>query len=111
MSKPVSKIKKFFWLISGSEISILEKCPTDHNRHMNVGLAIFATTLIAFLAGSLAGFKFSTQNIFSALMFGAIWCLLVFTIDRNMVGQFQNNTVQSYEKVIWAVIYRAFLFY
>lgn len=109
MSKSISKIKRFFWLISGSEISILEKCPADHNRHMNIGLAIFSTTLIAFLTGSLAGFKFGSQNIASALMFGAIWSLLVFTIDRNMVGTLQKNPNEKRGKLFWAILYRAFL--
>ena len=109
MSKSISRIKRFFWQISGSEISILEKCPADHNRHMNIGLAIFSTTLIAFLTGCLAGFKFGSQNIASALMFGAIWSLLVFTIDRNMVGTLQKNSNEKKGKLFWAIIYRAFL--
>lgn len=109
MNKLALIIKRFFWFISGSEISILEKCPTDHNRHMNIGLAIFATTLIAFLTGSLAGFEFGSRNIYSALMFGTIWSLLVFTIDRNMVGTLQKTPNEKKGKLIGAVLYRTFL--
>jgi len=109
MNKNISKIKRFFWLISGSEISTLEKCPADYNRHMNIGLAIFVTSLIAFFTGSLAGFRFGSQNIISALVFGAIWSLLVFTIDRNMVSTLQKNPDDNNRKLVFAVLYRGFL--
>jgi hypothetical protein len=79
-----SPIQYFFWLFSGCEINVLKECPTDFNRQAGIGFTIFMTTLFAFAAGSYAGFYFS-HNIISALGFGLIWSLLVFSIDRAMV--------------------------
>lgn len=105
----LEKLKRFFWLVSGSEISILEKCPTDHNRHMNIGLAIFTTTLVAFFAGCLAGFRLGNQTIFSAVLFGILWSTVVFTIDRNMVGTLQKTPENQNKKLKLALYYRVFL--
>jgi len=79
-----SKIQYFFWLLSGSEISILKECPTDYNRHAGIGFTIFMTTLLAFFSGSYAGYYFG-ESYLSAIIFGSIWSALIFSIDRSMV--------------------------
>ena len=38
-----SKVQYFFWLISGSEISVLRECENEYNRHANIGMMILIT--------------------------------------------------------------------
>lgn len=113
MKKFLNSIKYFFWLLSGSNIEILKECPTDHNRHANIGLAIFTTTTIAFATGSLAGYEFGGQTIQSAIVFGIIWSLLVFTIDRSMVLTLKKNPEltesERIKKLLLPILYRLFL--
>jgi hypothetical protein len=92
MKKKYSYLQYFFWLVSGSEISILKECKTDYNRYANIGLTIFATSLIAFFTGSIAGYYFQEETINKYIfLFGILWSCLVFTIDRNMVLTLQKN--------------------
>lgn len=113
VKKILLKIRYFLWVISGSDLKILKESPTDYNRHANIGLAILVTTLIAFFTGALAGYEFGNKTIFSAILFGIIWSLLVFTIDRTMVLTLKKNpSLTSKERIrslIIPVIYRVFL--
>lgn len=113
IKKILSSTRYFFWLLSGSNINILKECPTDHNRHANIGLAIFVTTVIAFGTGSLAGYEFGNHTIKGAILFGIIWSLLVFTIDRTMVLTLKKNpkitALQRRKSLIVPVLYRVFL--
>ncbi|CAM1342383.1 DUF4407 domain-containing protein [Tenacibaculum amylolyticum] len=112
MKKILKSIQYFFWLLAGSDIKILEKTPTDQNRHANVGLAIFTTTLVAFVTGCLAGLQFAPKTEYKwglALFFGGLWSLLVFTIDRNMVLTLKKNPKLKKQKLIKPFLYRLFL--
>ena len=112
MKKIINAIKYFFWLLAGSDISVLEKTPTDQNRHANIGLAIFTKTIVAFITGSLAGAQFSlnSSNIWlQAIIFGGIWSLIVFTIDRNMVLTLKKDPKAKKQKLLIPLLYRIFL--
>ena len=113
VKKALLKLRYFLWVLSGSDLKILKESPTDYNRHANIGLAIFVTTLIAFFTGALAGYEFGNKTIFSAILFGVIWSLLVFTIDRTMVLTLKKNpsstSKERLKKLIIPVIYRVFL--
>jgi len=113
MNRLLLNVRTFLWVLSGSKISILKKCPTEHSRHSNIGLAIFATTLIAFFTGTLAGYEFGNQSTFVAVIFGLLWALLVFTIDRTMVLTFKKNpkisAIERRKTLIIPVLYRVFL--
>ena len=86
-----SPIQYFFWMISGSEISVLKDCPTDYNRHASIGFTIFMTCVFAGFAGGLAGYSIAGNSWEGGLIFGAIWALLVFSIDRSMVVSIKKN--------------------
>jgi len=74
----------FFWKIAGSEISILERCPTDWNKQVGIGLAIFMTTLLAFFSGAYAAYFFS-ESLLASSAFGLLWAALIYSIDRSLV--------------------------
>ena len=95
-----SWVQLFFWSLAGSEISILKKCPTDYNRHASIGFTIFMTTVFAAFAGSIAGYSVSKTSMTIAIIFGAIWGLLVFSIDRSMVVSIKKDPT-SPKKSFW----------
>jgi hypothetical protein len=74
----------FFWKVAGSEISILERCPTDWNKHVGIGMAIFMTTLLAFFSGAYAAYFF-TESLLASSAFGVLWAALIYSIDRSLV--------------------------
>lgn len=92
--KKYSKIQYFFWLLSGAEISILKDCPTDYNKQAGIGFTVFMTTLLAFCSGGYAGYYFS-DSIFAAIIFGSIWSMLVFSIDRSMIITLKKNPTKK----------------
>jgi hypothetical protein len=49
-------INRFFWWCAGTNIDVLEKCPTDHSKYFGVGGTIVFTALMASFAGGYAFF-------------------------------------------------------
>lgn len=86
-----SKLQYFFWLISGSEISVLEKCPNEYNRHANIGLMILVTCLFAAFTSFVAGYTFAPDNLLGVSLFSLSWALLIFAIDRSMVNSIKKD--------------------
>ena len=80
----VSIFYRFFWNLSGSEISVLRNCRNDHSRHASMGLILLMTWLFASFAGGFAGYYFG-GSITLAICFGLLWGLLIYSIDRGMV--------------------------
>ena len=86
-----SKLQYFLWLISGSEISILEKCPNEYNRHANIGLMILVTAMFAAFTSFIAGYTFAPDNLLGVSLFALSWALLIFSIDRSMVNSIKRD--------------------
>ena len=76
--------KDFFLFCSGVDRSILEKCPTDENKYLGIGATVFFTGLLAFFS---AGYALYTvfESWFAAIIFGAVWGLMIFNLDRYIV--------------------------
>ena len=113
MNKKYTWIQEVMWRIAGSDISILKDCEGDYNRHANIGLAIFTTTLVALGAGLIAGYQIG-GNYIGAIIFGVLWALIVFTIDRNMVASIQKNPdkkVVFWKKMMMNKVFYYLLFF
>lgn len=86
-----SKFQRFLWTIAGAELDILENCRTDHKKFSAIGATILMTAFIAFCAGTSAAWYFTQRgdetsgSLGWAMMFGLIWALLIFCIDRSLV--------------------------
>lgn len=86
-----SKYQRFLWNVAGAELEILEKCRTDHKKFSAIGATILMTAFIAFCAGTSAAWYFtqsgdeSSGSLGWAMLFGLIWSLLIFCIDRSLV--------------------------
>jgi hypothetical protein len=86
-----SKVQYFFWVISGSEISVLKECENEYNRHANIGMMILITTVFAFFTACVTGFTFAHGNTWAVLGFATVWALLIFAIDRSMVNSIKKD--------------------
>lgn len=101
------KVRNFFWFCSGVNIPLLEKCPNDHNRYSNIGATIFFTALLAWVSMS-----YALNSVFKSLppsvLFGFIWALMIFTLDRTIVSSMQKPS----QDVTWKdfEFWREFLF-
>ena len=97
-----SKIQYICWLFSGAEISLLKECPTDFNRQASIGFTIFMTCLLAGLSGGFAAWRFTIDtpgqdgNWIASIIFGLVWGMLVFSIDRSMVVTLKKGGVGIY---------------
>jgi hypothetical protein len=95
-----SNIQYLLWLIAGSEISVLKKCPNDYNRHANIGLMIFVTSMFAGMTAFIAGRTFEKENLVGVLIFAFVWAFLIFSLDRSMVNSIKKDPQQA-NKSIW----------
>ena len=50
----MQKTISFFWMCSGSDMALLEKCPTETSKYTGIGATIFFTGLFAALSGGYA---------------------------------------------------------
>jgi hypothetical protein len=105
----MKKITSFFWMCSGADISLLQKCPTESGKYAGIGATIFFTGLFAALA---AGYALYTvfDNIWTASLFGLVWGLMIFNLDRYIVssmrknGKFSREFAMASPRLILAII-------
>jgi hypothetical protein len=105
----MKKITSFFLLCSGADSSLLKKCPTETSRYAGMGATIFFTGIFASLA---AGYALYTvfDNVWTAVVFGILWGLMIFNLDRYIVssmrkeGSTQRELLTATPRIILAVI-------
>ncbi len=86
----MQKITSFFWMCSGADINLLEKCPTETSKYTGIGATIFFTGLFAALSGGYALYTIF-DNIWYAIGFGILWGLLIFNLDRYIVSSMRKE--------------------
>jgi len=77
-------LTRFLLICSGSNFSILDRAPTDVNKHVGLGATILFTGLLAALSGGYALYVIF-ENIWFANGFGLLWGLMIFNLDRYIV--------------------------
>lgn len=105
----MQKVKDFFLFCAGVDRSVLEECPTDVNKYLGIGGTVFFTGLLAFFS---AGYAIYTvfDNYFMAVLFGLIWGLMIFNLDRYIVssmksqGKFWRDFIIAFPRLIMAVL-------
>lgn len=99
-----SKFQRFLWTVAGAELDILEKCRTDHKKFAAIGATILMTAFIAFCAGTSAAWYFTQSgnetsgSLGWAMMFGLVWALLIFCIDRSLVITLKKDPTVKKQK-------------
>ena len=86
----MERIKKFFWICSGADLTTLKRTPTDTNKYIGIGGTIFFTAVLAFLSSAYAIYVIFDSYI-AAIGFGAIWALMIFNLDRYIVSSIKNQ--------------------
>jgi hypothetical protein len=102
-------IKQFLLYCSGADASILEKCPSDENKFVGIGGTVLFTGLLAFFSASYAVYTVF-DNYFFAFVFGLIWGLMIFNLDRYIVasmkkrGTFGKDFAIAFPRLLMAVL-------
>lgn len=108
-SSEIKGLLRFFSLCAGSDLKTLRKCSLkEQNRHAGIGATIFMTGLLASVSGGYAFYRVFHQEedvmtaIYLAVVFGLIWGLLIFNLDRFLVMS------MSKQGGIWQQVFMAF---
>jgi hypothetical protein len=103
-------LKQFFLICSGADTQILSTCSNgEQNKYAGIGATVFFTALMAWIAASYALFTVF-DNVALAIVFGFIWGLLIFNLDRFIVStikkrnRFSDELIQASPRIILAII-------
>jgi len=86
----MKKVKDFLLFCAGVDRTILEKAPTDENKYIGIGATVLFTGLLAFFSGGYALYTVF-DNTIMAIIFGMIWGLMIFNLDRYIVLSMKSN--------------------
>ena len=103
-------LKKFFLTCSGVDTTLINDCSNgEQNKYVGIGATVFFTAVMAFIASSYALFTVF-DNYFIAAIFGLIWGLLIFNLDRFIVSTIKKRDnkwkefAQATPRIILAII-------
>lgn len=103
-------LKQFFILCSGADRALLDGCSEgEQTKYVGIGATVFFTAVMAFLASAYALFTVF-DSIYPALIFGFVWSLLIFNLDRFIVStikkrdRFMDEFLQATPRIMLAVI-------
>lgn len=103
-------LKQFFILCSGADRDLLEGCSEgEQTKYVGIGATVFFTAVMAFLASAYALFTVF-DSIYPALIFGFVWSLLIFNLDRFIVStikkrdRFMDEFLQATPRIMLAII-------
>lgn len=103
-------LKSFFIICSGADSNLLQGCSEgEQTKYVGIGATVFFTAFMAFIASSYALFTVF-DSIYPALLFGLVWGLLIFNLDRFIVStirkrdSFKSEFLQATPRIILAII-------
>ncbi len=109
----MQKVTNFFWFCSGAHTDTLRKYPTEQNKYVGIGATIFFTALFACMSGGYAMyFVFSGSPLAAvfAVIFGVLWGLAIFNMDRYIVssinksGSTNQQILQATPRILLAIM-------
>ena len=103
-------LKRFFLLCSGVDLKLIDTCSNgEQNKYAGIGATVFFTAVMATLAASYALYTVF-DNVYASILFGIIWGLLIFNLDRFIVSTIKKNDskwkelLQATPRIILAMI-------
>lgn len=103
-------LKRFFIICSGADKNLIYSCSNgEQNKYAGIGATVFFTTLMAWIASAYALYVVF-DNLLPAVLFGAVWGLLIFNLDRFIVStirkrdKFTQELLQASPRIILAII-------
>jgi hypothetical protein len=99
----------FLWWCAGAVSDIIQKYPEDKSKYQTIGAAVFSTALLAFCSGGYAFyaiFMASNYSVILGVIFGLIWGLIIFNIDRSIVSSMRkcdNETIGPVKRFFFGI--------
>lgn len=107
-------IANFFIFCSGADKDIISQCPrSERNKYASIGATVFLTGLLAAISSGYALytiFRGEEHAFKSAIIFGLIWAIVIFNLDRYIVsslrkeGKIKKELLHSLPRFIIAVL-------
>ena len=109
-------LNEFLWVCAGANRKVLRQCPTEHAKYAGVGGTILFTAILASLSGGYAIYKVFADEVYNetagvfetdihamyiAIVFGIIWGLMIFNLDRFMVNTMFSDGTHKITKEEW----------
>ena len=108
-----SAIRRFLWFCAGADVELLKRCPqSERIKEEGIGGIVLATGGLAFVSGSYAFYTvFSNHRVAGAdeptditaaliaVIFGFLWALVIFNLDRFIVSSVSHGDGSS--KITW----------
>ncbi|MDR0863565.1 MAG: DUF4407 domain-containing protein [Candidatus Symbiothrix sp.] len=103
--RKLSEIQRFLCICAGVDKDVLKQCPTEWNKYTGIGATILFTGVLASLSGGYALYTVfrngdlnttDTSALLPAFLFGILWGLIIFNLDRFIVSTFRKS-----EEDIW----------
>jgi MFS superfamily sulfate permease-like transporter len=86
----MESLTQFFWFCSGANFSLLKRVPTESSKYFGIGATVFFTGLLAFFSSGYALYTVF-QSIWPAIVFGVIWGIMIFNLDRFIVSSMRKK--------------------
>jgi len=103
-------IKEFFWMCSGADTDLLQESPkSEQIKYAGIGGTVFFTAIMAFVSSGYALYTVF-DNVYASVLFGLIWGLLIFNLDRFIVATikkqdgFWKEFLQASPRIVLALI-------
>ena len=105
----MNRLKNFFWWCSGANNQLLSEAKTESSKYVGIGATVFFTGVFAALAGAYALYMV-VDNLLVAGIFGLVWGLMIFNLDRYIVssmrkeGRFFKEFKLAFPRLILAIL-------
>lgn len=92
-------LNEFLWICAGVNRKMLRQCPSDYAKYAGTGGTILFTAIMAAISGGYAiSFVFQDAPLYVPLIFGLIWGLMIFNLDRFMVNTMYSDGKHTISK-------------
>jgi hypothetical protein len=85
------KIIKFLLSCGGADKEVLDEVSIETPKFVSIGAAILLTAVLASLSGGYAIYS-SFNSVIAATLFGVLWGVVIFNIDRYIVISIDKNS-------------------
>ena len=109
-------LNELLWICAGANRKVLRQCPTEYAKYAGIGGTILFTAILASISGGYAIYKVFADEIYNkttntfetdvhamciAIVFGLIWGLMIFNLDRFMVNTMFSDGTHKITKEEW----------